>query len=408
MSLAAFSYRDFRLFQGSRFLLTIGIQMQSVAVGWHVYEITRRPLDLGYVGLVQFLPLVGLSLIAGQTADRLDRRRILMTCHVAIALCAAALAMMTVLGIDSLLPVYAVLFLFGSVRAFIGPAAQSLLPYLVPQRELPSAVAWSSTIWQMAAICGPALGGIVYALAGPLAVYSTTAVLTMATFALTGLMRVNTEALEKRAISLATLFAGVGYVLRTKVILGTITLDLFAVLFGGAVALLPAFARDVLHSSPIELGVLRSAPSIGAALTAITLAVFPLGRRAGAKMLVAVFVYGVATIAFATSRTLALSVMALAVCGAADMISVVVRSTVIQLATPNEMRGRVSAVNLVFIGASNELGEFESGVTAEWLGIQRAAALGGFLTCVVVASCAGLFPSLRRIDRLEDVGNLAV
>lgn len=407
MSLAAFSYRDFRLFQGARFLMTIGIQMQSVAVGWHVYEITRRPLDLGYVGLVQFLPLVGLSLVAGQTADRVDRRRILMTCDVVIALCAAALAVITMLGISRLWPVYAVLFLFGSVRAFIGPAAQSLLPYIVPQSELPSAVAWSSTIWQMAAILGPALGGIVYALAGPLVVYSTTAVLTMATFTLIAMMRVNTEALEKRAISLATLFAGVGYVLRTKVILGTITLDLFAVLFGGAVALLPAFARDVLHSSPIELGVLRSAPSIGAALTAATLAVFPLGHRAGAKMLVAVFVYGVATIAFAYSRTIALSVMALAVCGAADMISVVVRSTVIQLATPNEMRGRVSAVNLVFVGASNELGEFESGVTAEWLGIQRAAALGGFLTCVVVASCAGLFPSLRRIDRLEDVAKLA-
>lgn len=380
--------------------------MQSVAVGWHVYDITRRPLDLGYVGLAQFLPLVGLSLLAGHTADRIDRRRILLTCHVILMMCATALAALTFFGVRSLWPIYVVLFAFGCVRAFIGPAAQSLLPFIVPERVLPSAVAWTSTLWQLAAIFGPAIGGIVYASGGPLAVYITTAALTVGTFTFTLLMKVNTASVEKRAISVATLFAGVGYVLRTKVILGTISLDLFAVLFGGAVALLPAFARDVLHASPMALGLLRSSPSIGAALMAGALAIFPLGHRVGVKMLVAVFVYGIATIAFAFSRDVLLSVLALAVCGAADMVSVVVRSTVIQLATPNEMRGRVSAVNLVFVGASNELGEFESGVTAEWLGIQRAAALGGFLTCVVVASWTALFPSLRRIDRLEDVGKL--
>jgi MFS family permease len=406
LSLAAFTYRDFRFFQAGRFLLTIGIQMQSVAVGWHIYDITRRPLDLGYAGLAQFLPLVGLSLLAGHTADRFDRRRILLVCHAIIALSAAALATMAMLGTRDLVPMYAVLFMFGAVRAFIGPAAQSLLPHIVPEEVLPRAVAWSSTIWQLAAICGPALGGIVYAAKGPVAVYSSTCIMALATLSLTLMMHVHTGRLEPRGLSISTLFAGVRYVLRTKIILGTISLDLFAVLFGGAVALLPAFARDILHTTPFGLGLLRSAPSIGAAVTAAILGAMPLGGRAGPKMLISVFVFGVATIVFARSTSVAVSVAALIVTGAADMVSVVVRSTVLQLATPNGMRGRVSAVNLIFVGASNELGEFESGLTAEWFGIQRAAALGGFLTCVVVASWALLFPSLRRIDRLEDTGKL--
>ena len=407
MRFAAFGYRDFRLFQVARFLLTIGVQMQSVAVGWHVYEMTRRPVDLGYVGLVQFLPLVGLSLLAGHTADRFDRRRVLLVCHVVIALSALALATLTALHVTSLVPMFAVLFVFGSVRAFIGPAAQSLVPFLVPSEELPSAVTLSSAVWQIAAIVGPAAGGLIYAAGGPLAVYITTAIPTLATFGATLLMHVDTGRAEKRGLSLATLFAGVGYVFRTKIILGTISLDLFAVLFGGAVALLPAFARDVLHASPMALGLLRSAPSIGAAVMAATLSVFPLGRHAGAKMLVAVFVFGLATLVFASARSVGVAMGALIVCGAADMVSVVVRSTVIQLATPNEMRGRVSAVNLVFVGASNELGEFESGLTAEWLGVTRAIALGGALTCAVVATWTVVFPSLRRIGRLEDVGVIA-
>ncbi|MBK6697748.1 MAG: MFS transporter [Myxococcales bacterium] len=399
---AAFRFRDFSLFQGSRALLTIGIQMQSVAVGWHVYDITRRPLDLGYVGLAQFLPLFLLSLVAGSVADRFDRKKILMTCHVLIGASAVTLALMAQSGMRSLEPIYAVLFLFGCVRAFIGPAAQSFLPFMVPAKTLPSAVAWSSAIWQLAAIVGPALGGIVYAARGAALVYVSTASLTVITFLLTALLRVKPEGLDRRAIDAKTIFAGVSYVLRNKMILGTISLDLFAVLCGGAVALLPAFARDVLFASPLGLGLLRSAPSVGAALMAASLAVFPLGRRAGIKMLLSVMVFGAATVVFALSRSLWLSVAALAVTGAADMISVVVRSTVLQLATPPEMRGRVSAVNMIFVGASNELGEFESGLTASWLGLERAAAVGGFITCGVVALWSVLFPSLRRIDRLDD------
>lgn len=378
--------------------------MQSVAVGWHVYDITRRPIDLAYVGLVQFLPLVGLSLVAGHVADRVDRRRILLACHLAIAACAIALTVLSLHESHDVAIIYVVLFAFGTVRAFIGPAAQSILPRTVPVEVLPNAVKWSSVTWQVAAMCGPLMFGKVFAAEGLVGVYATTAVCTAVSFVLTFAMRIRSAATERRSVSVEALLAGVRYVLRTKVILGTISLDLFAVLFGGAVALLPAFARDILHASATELGDLRSAQSIGAMLMAVFLIAFPLGRHSGAKMLASVFVFGVATVVFAYSRTFWLSMAALTVCGAADMISVVVRSTVIQLATPDEMRGRVSAVNLVFVGASNELGEFESGLTAQWFGVVRAAALGGALTCAVVASWAGLFPSLRKIDRLEDVG----
>ncbi len=392
---------DFRRFQAGRFLLTIGIQMQSVAVGWNVYELTHRPLDLGLVGLAQFLPLFVLSPITGQVADRFDRRKVLLFCYAGMLLSSLLLLYCTWRGIHDVRVIYAILALFGATRAFNGPAGSALLTHVVPQADFPKAVAWSSTTWQIATVIGPALGGLVYGAAGAAAVYATSATAAIATFVLVASMRVRTGGLEKNPLSVQTLLAGLRYVFEKKIILGSITLDLFAVLLGGAVALLPIFAKEVLHLGPRALGLLRSAPAVGAASMAFTLAHRPLRRDAGAIMFASVGVFGVATVVFALSKVFWLSFLALMVCGASDMISVIVRGTLVQIATPPEMRGRVSAVNQVFIGASNELGEFESGVTAAWLGAVRAAVVGGVATCAVVAVCATVFKDLRRVDRLE-------
>ena len=404
MSYAAFGYRDFRLFQGARFFLTIGIQMQSVAVGWQVYELTHRALDLGYVGLAQFLPAVLLSLVTGHVADRFDRRRVLLVCQLGVALTALLLFGCAVLHVHRPAAIYAILVLFGTTRAFSGPAGSALLTHLVPAAAFPNAVAWSSTVWQVAAVAGPTLGGIVYGAShGPGAVYACSAALSLTAFALVMAMHVRTGRMEHGAASLSTLLAGVKYVFRHKVVLGTISLDLFAVLLGGAVALLPVFARDILDVGPWGLGILRSAPAFGAALMALVIAFRPLKSRAGPVMLLAVGIFGAATIVFGVSRSFWLSLAALIVVGASDMVSVVIRSTLVQISTPAAMRGRVSAVNLVFVGASNELGEFESGVTAAWLGAARAVVLGGIATCGVVAIWAQAFPALRRIDRLDEI-----
>jgi predicted MFS family arabinose efflux permease len=392
---------DFRRFQAARFLLTIGIQMQSVAVGWNVYELTHRPIDLGYVGLAQFLPLFVLSPITGQVADRYDRRMILLISYAGILLSSLLLLLFTWRGIHHVGVIYAILVLFGATRAFNAPAASALLTHLVPTADFPRAVAWSSTSWQIATVIGPALGGLVYDAAGAAAVYSATAASAIATFVLVGSMSVRTGGLEKGPLSMKTLLAGLRYVAEKKILLGSITLDLFAVLLGGAVALLPIFAKDILHLGPRALGLLRSAPAIGAATMAFTLAHRPLERRAGAIMFSSVGVFGVATVVFALSKVFWLSFLALSVCGASDMVSVIVRRTLILIATPPEMRGRVSAVSQVFIGASNELGEFESGLTAAWWGAVRAAVVGGVATCAVVAVCATVFKDLRRVDRLQ-------
>ncbi len=404
MSYAAFGYRDFRLYQGARFFLTLGIQMQSVAVGWQVYELTHRAIDLGYVGLAQFLPAIGLSLVTGHVADRFDRRRVLLVCQLGVALTALLLLACAVFHVHDPRAIYAILVLFGTTRAFSGPAASALLTHLVPTEAFPNAVAWSSTVWQAAAIAGPALGGVVYGAShGPGAVFACSAVLSLTAFSLVAALHVRTGRMELRAASLSTLLAGVKYVFQEKVVLGTISLDLFAVLLGGAVALLPIFARDILDVGPWGLGILRSAPAFGAALMALLLAFRPLKHKAGPIMLMAVGVFGVATIVFGMSKSFWLSLAALVVVGASDMISVVIRSTLVQISTPPAMRGRVSAVNLVFVGASNELGEFESGITAAWLGAARAVVLGGIATCGVVAIWAQAFPALRRIDRLDEI-----
>jgi MFS family permease len=400
---AAFEHRDFRLAMVARALSVTGGQMQTVAIGWHVYEITRRPLDLGLVGLAQFVPAAALSLVAGHAADRFDRRRILLLYHLGMVAAGAVLFGVARSGTASILPIYIVAMMLGVLRTFAGPANQSLLPHLVPAESFASAVGWSSSIWQVAAIVGPALGGLIYGLGSDHAraaslVYAAAGTLAFGAFLAMLAMQLRVGRLEKRAMSWATVLAGVRFVFREKIVLGSISLDLFAVLFGGAVALLPVYARDILHVGPSGLGFLRSAPALGAAVVAITLAYRPLTRKLGPILFASVAVFGFATIVFGLSRSFALSLLSLFVLGAADMISVVIRQLLVQLATPPSMRGRVSAVNLVFVGASNELGEFESGATAALLGVVPAVVVGGVATCLVVVLWSVFFPGLRTLD----------
>lgn len=397
--------RRYTLYLVSRVSLIVSAQMLSVAVGWQVYEITGNALALGLSGLAIFVPGFVLALPGGHLADRWDRRRILLSCHIGVAAAAATLACLAMAGAKSLAPIYAVLVVLGAIRAFSGPAGQALMPNLVDKLQLERAVALGSSCWQFAMITGPSLGGIIYALTGKASVvYATCSAIAVAAFLAVLAIGHDPSVSAPRPTGRATwgtLLAGIRYVWSDKPILGAISLDLFAVLLGGAVALLPIFARDLLRVGPWGLGLLRSAPAVGALTTALGLAWFPSRRRTGAAMFVCVFLFGVATIVFGMSRTLALSLAALLVLGAADMFSVVVRSTLIQMRTPDEMRGRVSAVNMVFIGASNELGEFESGATAAWLGPELAVVVGGLGTCIVVLLWALMFPQLRKIDRLD-------
>jgi len=375
--------------------------MQSVAVGWQVFQITHRPLDLGYVGLVQFLPGILLSLPAGHAADRFDRRVVLLCCNVSYAVCSALLFLQALAGIHSVLPIFGVLLLIGITRAFSGPVSQALVPQLVPQEHFGNAVTWGASIFQVATVVGPAFGGLIYGWAhGAHSVYATAACMYFAAFTFILMMHVRTGRMETKDVSLDTLLAGFRYVWREKIILGSISLDLFAVLLGGAVALLPAYAQDILHIGPRGLGLLRSMPAAGAALMAILLAYRPLRRRAGVAMFVAISIFGMATIVFGLSRSAVLSLIALFTIEASDMISVVIRSTLVQIATPPGMRGRVSAVNLLFIGASNEFGQFESGITAQWFGTVPAVIAGGIGTLVIVGLWSWLFPDLRSMDRL--------
>ncbi|HYV46074.1 MAG TPA: MFS transporter [Myxococcaceae bacterium] len=401
--------RDFLLYQAARLLLTLGVQMQSTAMAWYVYDLTHRPLDLGFVGLAQFLPAASLALVTGHVADRFERHRILVLCFAALGACAGIFFALARGGNHSVGAVYAVLALVGAARAFSGPAAQSFLPHLVPEGHLARGVAWNASVFQVAQIAGPSLGGALYGLsesAAPVFGIAAGSIL-LATGCLAAI-RARSGRMETRAASGQLLLEGIRYVRRQRMILGAISMDLFAVLLGGAVALLPVYARDILRAGPWGLGLLRSAPAVGAGTVAVVLGARPLQRKAGPLMLGCVAVFGAGTIAFGLSRAIWLSVLALAVIGAADMVSVVVRITMVQLGTPPSMRGRVSAVNSVFIGASNELGEFESGVTAAWMGAVPAVVVGGVGTLVVVALWTLLFPELRKIDRLEDISPPAV
>lgn len=400
-ALSAFSYPNFRFFISARVLVTIASEMQSVAVGWQIYSITHRPLDLGFVGLAQFTPGILLFLLAGHTADRFPRQRILQMSCAGFSLCSLLLLALTSRGLTAVWPIYAVLLLNGTVRAFNTPASHALLPLLVPQEHFPNAVTWGFSIFQMAMIAGPTLGGLIYGIAAsPVPVYSSSAVVSLAGLLLLASIRLPAAPRSPHSASLTMMLEGIHYIWRNKLVLGAISLDLFAVLLGGAVALLPVYAREILHTGPYGLGLLRGAPSLGAIIMAIALARWPLKRRAGFALLSCVTGFGVFTIVFGVSRNFALSLAALAVAGSCDMVSVLIRHTLVQLATPDEMRGRVSAVNALFIGASNEFGQFESGVTAQWFGTVPAVILGGIGTIVVVLIWSWLFPPLRQVDKL--------
>jgi MFS family permease len=400
----AFTYPSFGLYQIARFCIVLATEMQSVAVGWQVYEITKRPLDLGLVGLAQFLPGVLLFLVSGHVADRYDRRRMVVGCYAAFGGCSALLLVAALRHMHSVYPIYAVLILIGIVRSFNGPVSRALLPELVPEEHFPNAVAWASSVFQGATILGPCMGGVVYAVArGPAAVYTLAALAASVATVCAFQIKVESKARAREPINVTTVLAGFHYIWREKLILGSISLDLFAVLLGGAVALLPVYAREILMTGPWGLGILRSAPGIGAAAMAVYLAHHPLRGRVGAKMLWCVAGFGVFTILFGVSHNLTLSLIALVMVGATDMVSVIVRGTLIQIATPDEMRGRVNAVDMVFIGASNELGQFESGLTAHWFGTVPAVVLGGIGTLLVTAGWAWLFPALRNADKLTTV-----
>ena len=386
--------RDFRLFLASRLLASLAQQVATVAVGWLVYDISHDPWQLGLVGLAQFVPALALTLPGGHLADGMDRRRILLGCSMVTTLAMLGLLILALTDNLGLHAIYAVMAVLGAVRAFWAPAGQSLTPMLVRRELLSRAVALNSTVWQVTVISGPALGGLLFAF-GPVVVFGTaSALLAAATLAAFGLKPQPSTTSDNRG----SIFDGIRFVWSRPEILGSVSLDLFAVLLGGATALLPIYARDILMTGPVGLGLLRSAPAVGAAISAGLLAHRPMERAAGTKLFISVALFGAATMVFGLSTSFPLSLAALAVLGAADMVSVVLRQTLVQLNTPDEMRGRVSAVNLVFITASNELGEFESGATAALLGTVPSVVLGGAGCLVVAAVWAWRFPALRRFE----------
>ncbi len=391
---------ELRSFLAARLATTTAIQASSVAIGWQVFAWTRDPLMLGLVGLAQFVPMTVLTPFAGDLADRRPRRSLAIGCALALAATLGLLSASTALGVRSVSAALAVAAVFGAVRAVAAPALGALVAEVVPRPLLPRTLALAGSTFQVALVLGPALGGFVFAGLGPAATYATsTALLLGAAFALSRLERRPAPAYG--AGDDRDYLAGLRFVVSRPVLLGAISLDLFAVLLGGAVALLPAVVSDVLGAGPRELGMLRSAPAVGAAVVGLVLARRPLARRIGVALLASVAVYGAAMIGFGLSRSVPLSMALLVVAGASDMVSVFVRHSLVQLETPDAMRGRVSAVSQLFIGASNELGELESGLAAKWLGVTRAIVLGGAGTIAIVLAWARLFPSLRRADRFD-------
>jgi MFS family permease len=403
-ALAVLRHRAYARYALCRFAAALSWQMFGVAVGWQVYALTKDPLALGIVGLSEFLPFACLVLVGGYLADHVDRRKVLLWMWAVDMLVLSSLCLVTWAHVLAVWPIYVAIGVFGTTRAFWAPSLQSLVPNLVPLEEFPRAVAMNSTLYQTAVIVGPALGGLLFLL-GPELVFGVCA----AMFAL--IMIVGSGLAPQNAVRAvgappggttdSRFLEGLRYVLHQRAVLGVISLDMFAVLFGGATALLPIYARDVLRVGPVGLGLLRSAPGAGAALTAAVLTWRPINRHAGAVMFGGVAVFGACTLIFGASRYFPLSLAALFLLGGGDMLSVYIRGILVQLKTPDSIRGRVSAISYMFIGASNELGEFESGVTARWFGAVRAVLLGGVVTLGVMGGWMGLFPELRKLDRLR-------
>ena len=410
--LEAFAFRSFRRYQYARVAAIMGAEAQAVAVAWQVYSMTHRAIDLGYTGLALFLPGLLFLLPAGHVADKVDRRRVILTCYTLQCLSSVALLVVTLVHYNNVFAIYSILFLIGTGRSFSGPASTAFLPQIIPQEHFVNAITWGAATFQFANVAGPAVGGILFTLPlapidqslgvlqGPAIVYCFTLFTLLWFIVLISLLHVTPGQLERRELSMRVLFAGFEYVRRTPILLGSLSLDLFVVILGGAVALMPIFAHEILHAGPRGLGMLRAAPAVGALLVSLVLVRRPIRNRAGLRLFLCVSLFGAATILFGVSRSLWLSVLTLAIAGAADMVSVIIRGSLIQLATPQYIRGRVSAVNSLFIGASNELGEFESGATAQWWGAVRATVIGGIGSLVVAGTWAAFFPDLRKADEL--------
>jgi len=379
---------------------SVAFQMMSVAIGWQIYSITHSAFALGLVGLSQFLPMFMLTLVVGHVADRYDRRTIAFICQAIQGVAALTLCIATWRGVTSQGLIYLIAAIAGSARAFESPSMAALLPNLIPRAQLQYATAWSTSANQTAQILGPAMGGLLYAF-GALTVYGAVAVAFIGAAVVLSSIKIEQVVRMRTPLTFESLFSGIAFIRRKPVILGALSLDLFAVLLGGATALLPVFARDILHAGPWALGVLRAAPAVGALAGSIYLAHFPLRRRAGTALFGGVIAFGIATIVFGLSRNLYVSLIALAALGASDVISVVVRMSLVQLQTPDDMRGRVGAINSLFIGTSNQLGEFESGMTAGLFGAVPAVLIGGVGTLAVALIWMRLFPGLRATRSLE-------
>lgn len=397
----AFTYVGFRFFWLTTLLVSFAVQIMSVSIAWQIYDVTGNAFLLGLVGLCLFLPALLLILVTGLTADRFNRRGIMAICLTVELGC--ALAFLTLVNVEAheVWPIFVVLVVLGTARAFWGPAAQSLAPNLVPPEALSNAITVNASAWQFASITGPAAGGLLYGIAPGFA-FGTAAVLLVCAVVTVLLIPRPAQRESRQATSLETIFGGFRYIFSNKVVLGAISLDMFAVLMGGAVALLPVYTKDILHAGPIELGLLRAAPGIGAILMALYLTRFPVRDHAGKILFLFVGLFGAFTVVFGFSTTVWLSIPALALVGASDMVSVTIRETIMQLWTPEEVRGRVNAVNSVFIGASNELGEFRAGTVAHFIGPVPAVVIGGFGAMIVAVTWSRLFPQLRdqrQIDR---------
>lgn len=397
---AAFRHIAYTYFFFARFLTGFATQIVSVSVGWQMYDHTGNPVYLGLIGLVQFLPSLLLILVTGTVADRYNRRRVAAVCIFVGMLCTAALLFLTVTGTFAPLPVFLILAVFGVERAFMTPAMQSLAPNLIPPRDLSNAVTWNSMSWDAAAVLGPVAGGLLYGVGAGVS-YTVAVVFLTAGSILTFLIPKPQQRVAHQSKSMNEILAGFRFIWSEKVVLGAVSLDLFAVLLGGAVALMPVYARDILTLGPWGLGLLRAAPSFGAIAMGLFLATYPIRHRAGLYMFAGVAMFGVGTLVFGISHTPWLSIVALALMGASDLISVYVRETLITLWTPDHVRGRVNAVNMVFVGASNELGEFRAGTMAHYFGAVSAVVIGGIGTLAVAGLWAAGFPQLRRIDSLN-------